>query len=259
MTLWVANIGQLTRRSLMRTLRQPGSLFFALVFPLMFFAVIASGLSPADRLPGFPGGAPYLDFALAIPFVHGALFAASSASTELARDIQTGFLNRLALTPASGTPLVLGHLLAAVVVGVAQTSLYLVVGLAVGVDFRAGPAGVLVLIGLASLVSLSFGAIGTAMALRTGSSEAVMGLFPLFFVALFLSSLNLPRNLIEADWFRMVATLNPVSYLIEGIRSLIVTGWDAQALALGFACGLLLVTGALLLSRAAFRERLART
>ena len=153
--------------------------------------MIANGLSPADRLPGFPGET-YLDFAIAIPFVHGALFSSSSAATELARDIETGFLNRLALTPASGAPLVLGHLVAAVVLGVAQSCLYFVVALAVGVDFHAGPAGVLVLIALASLVCLSFGALGTAVALRTGSSEAVLGLFPLFFVALFLSSLNLP-------------------------------------------------------------------
>lgn len=258
MTLWLANVAQLTRRSMMRILHQPGSLFFALFFPLVFLAVIANGLSPADRLPGFPGDA-YLDFAIAIPFVHGALFSSSSAATELARDIETGFLNRLALTPASGAPLVLGHLTAAVVLGVAQACFYFVVALAVGVHFHAGPAGVVVLIALASLVCLSFGALGTAVALRTGSSEAVLGLFPLFFVALFLSSLNLPRNLIEADWFRWIATLNPVSYEIEGIRSLVIVGWDAQALALGFACGLALVAAALALSRAAFRERLART
>jgi ABC-2 type transport system permease protein len=258
MRLWLANVAQLTRRSLLRTVRQPGSLFFTLFFPLVFLAVIANGLSAADRLPGFPG-ATYFDFALAIPFVHGALFSSSTAATELARDIETGFLNRLALTPASGAPLVLGHLFAAVVLGVVQACLYLAVGLAAGAHFAAGPAGLLVLIGLASLVALSFGALGIAVALRTGSSEAVMGLFPLFFVALFLSSLNLPRNLIEADWFRVIATANPVSYLIEGIRSLIVVGWDAQALALGFGCGFALVLSALAFSRAAFRERLART
>ena len=72
------------------------------------------------------------------------------------------------------------------------------------------------------------------MALRTGSGEAVQGMFPLFFVLLFLSSMKLPRNLIQTDWFRAVATWNPVSYLIEGIRSLLITGWDAEALALGF-------------------------
>ena len=62
----------------------------------------------------------------------------------------------------------------------------------------------------------------------------MQGIFPLFFVALFLSSMNMPRNLIETDWFRWIATLNPVSYLIEGLRSLVVVGWDAEALAIGF-------------------------
>jgi ABC-2 type transport system permease protein len=102
-SLWLANVAQLTRRSITRMVRQPGSLFFALFFPLLFLAVIANGLSPADRLPGFPGDT-YLDFAIAIPFVHGALFASSSSGTELARDIETGFLNRLALTPAGISP-----------------------------------------------------------------------------------------------------------------------------------------------------------
>ena len=62
----------------------------------------------------------------------------------------------------------------------------------------------------------------------------MQGVFPLFFVFLFLSSSSLPRNLIEQDWFRTIATYNPVSYLFEGLRSLIMFGWDGQALALGF-------------------------
>ena len=59
-------------------------------------------------------------------------------------------------------------------------------------------------------------------------------MFPLFFVFLFLSSMALPRDLIQIDWFRHLATLNPVSYLLEGIRCLLMTGWDGEALALGF-------------------------
>ena len=58
--------------------------------------------------------------------------------------------------------------------------------------------------------------------------------FPILFFFIIISSMNLPRNLIEADWFRTAATLNPVSYMIEGLRSLIIEGWNAQALALGF-------------------------
>ena len=74
------------------------------------------------------------------------------------------------------------------------------------------------------------------MALRTGNGETVQAVFPLFFAALFLSSMSLPRDLIEIDWFQTVATWNPVSYMLEGIRSLFITGWDGEALLLGFAC-----------------------
>ena len=91
-----------------------------------------------------------------------------------------------------------------------------------------------VLLVLAMLIALAFAAIGAFVGLRTGSGEAVQGFFPLFFVFLFLSSSSLPRNLIEQDWFRTIATYNPVSYLFEGLRSLIIFGWDGQALALGF-------------------------
>jgi ABC-2 type transport system permease protein len=108
-------------------------------------------------------------------------------------------------------------------------------------------------------VALGFGALGAILALRTGSGEAVEGSFPLFFVAIFLSSINLPRHLIEADWFRTVATVNPISYLVEGIRSLIITGWDLQALALGFSCVFGIIALALLGAASSLKVRMART
>ena len=74
-----------------------------------------------------------------------------------------------------------------------------------------------------------------------------------------LSSMNLPRNLIEIEWFRAVATINPVSYLIECIRSLIIVGWDGEALALGFGIALVLTVVSLALASVALRTRLARS
>ena len=112
---------------------------------------------------------------------------------------------------------------------------------------------------LATLVGVAFGAVGLLMALRTGSSEAVQGLFPLMFVVFFLSSINLPRNLIETDWFRAIATYNPVSYLIEGIRSLVITGWDSEALLLGFGMAIGLSALAFYGAGRALRTRLTRT
>ena len=86
----------------------------------------------------------------------------------------------------------------------------------------------------------------------------MQGLFPAFFVFLFLSSMNIPRNLIEITWFRDVATLNPVSYLIECVRSLVITGWDAQALALGFGTATVIAVVALALAVRALHVRMAR-
>lgn len=251
-------VGHLARRSVVRTLRQPVNVVPSFLFPLILLAVNVGGLGAAERLPGFPTDS-YLDFALAFTFMQGALFATTNAGTDLARDIQTGFLNRLALTPMRSGALLLGQLAGIVALALIQATLYLTVGIAAGVRPESGVAGLFVVVFLAVLVAIAFGAIGAFLALRTGTGEAVQAMFPLLFVFLFLSSMNLPRNLIEIDWFRTVATINPVSYLIEGIRSLIVTGWDAQALALGF--GLALAIGAVALAAAslALQGRLARS
>ena len=98
---------------------------------------------------------------------------------------------------------------------------------------------------------------GAILAIRTGSVEAVESAFPLFFVAIFLSSINLPLNLIEQNWFRFVATINPVSYLVEGIRSLVITGWDPQALALGFGFAFAIVVVAIGGAAVSLRTRVA--
>jgi ABC-2 type transport system permease protein len=248
----------LARRSVVRTARQPANVVFPLVFPLLLLAVNAGGLDAATRLPGFPTDS-FVAFALAIPFIQGALFATMNAGTDLARDIQTGFLNRLALTPMRGVALLAGQLGGVLTMGVIQALVYLGVGLAVGVRFESGPLGVLVLLAFAILVSVGFGALGAFAALRTGSGEAVQGLFPLFFVFLFLSSMNMPRNLIEIDWFRFVATANPVSYLIECVRSLIITGWDGEALALGFGIAAAITVVALTLASVSLSTRLTRS
>ena len=81
-----------------------------------------------------------------------------------------------------------------------------------------------VLFALSLAIVFACGCVGMFAALRLGNGEAVQGMFPLFFVFLFLSSMALPRDMIEQDWFQTVATLNPFSYLIEGVRSLFVDG-----------------------------------
>jgi len=249
---------QLSRRSVVRTLRQPANVVSALLFPMFLLAVNSGGLKAETHLPGFPTNS-FVAFALAVPFIQGALFATMNAGTDLARDIQTGFLNRLSLTPMRGIAVLAGQLGGVMALGLLQAVVYLSVGLIIGVRLASGPAGVVVLFAFMVLVTLAFGAFGAFAALRTGSGEAVQSLFPVFFVFLFISSMNIPRNLIDATWFRDLATANPVSYLLEAVRSLIILGWDGQALALGFGISVVLVIVALTLASWALRVRMARS
>ena len=251
-------VGQLARRSVLRTLRQPLNISFALVFPLFLLAVNAGGLDAATELPGFPTDS-YLTFALAITFMQAALFATNAGGSDLAEDIRTGFLNRLSLTPLRRSALLAGQLAGIVALGLFQAVVFIAVGLAAGGHVEAGALGVLVLIALSVLTGLAFGTIGMLIGLRTGSGEAVQGFFPLLFVLLFLSSMSLPRELIEQDWFRTIATYNPVSYLIEGFRSLLIFGWDGEALALGFGIATAVFVFALAASAQALRTRMVRT
>jgi ABC-2 type transport system permease protein len=257
-TSLAAQIGQMARRSVLQTLRQPAMVIPPVVFPLVLMAINVGGLDAATRIPGFPADS-YLDFAIAVPFVQGALFAAVNAGTALARDVETGFLKRLAMTPMQRTALLFGNLCGVLVVAFGATCIYIAAGFAGGMDFKAGVGGLPVLLALSMLISLAFAAIGAYIGLRTGSGEAVQGFFPLLFVALFLSSMSLPRPLIEQDWFRAIATYNPVSYLLEGVRSFVITGWDAEALALGFGFAGAIAIAAVTASAIALRTRLVRT
>jgi ABC-2 type transport system permease protein len=251
-------VGLIARRSLRRTMRQPGVFVPPLLFPLMLMAVNSSGLRAATDLPGFPTDF-YLAFFIPFSFMQGALFASGIAGTDLARDIDTGFLNRLALTPVRGSALLLGQIGGALGLGTIQACLYLGVGLVAGVHIDAGIGGAVLIIVLAILIAMGFGTLGLWIALRTGSGEGVQSQFPLLFFVLLISSMNLPRNLIEVTWFRDAATVNPVSYLIEAIRSLVIVGWDAEALLLGFGFTFLLIAVSMTLAARQLKVRMTRT
>jgi ABC-2 type transport system permease protein len=220
-------------RSVIRLIRQPALVIPSVIFPLFLLGVNAGGLNAATNIPGFPTDS-YLTFAIGFTFIQAAIFSTMGAGQSLAQDIENGFFSRLVLTPMRPSALMAGQLAGLILMGQFQALLYLAVGLVAGADFAAGVGGYFVLAALVSVISIGFGGIGLIMAIRTGSGEAVQGMFPLMFVLLFFSSMTLPRNLIEQDWYRFLATINPVSYLIEAIRSLFITGWDGEALALGF-------------------------
>jgi ABC-2 type transport system permease protein len=251
-------IAEMARRSVLQTLRQPALVVPPILFPLTLMAVNVGGLDAATQLPGFPSDS-YLDFAIAIAFIQGSLFASINAGSGLARDVETGFLKRLALTPMQRAALLVGNLAGVLAVALLSALAYLAVGFAAGMSVAAGAAGTVVLVLLFLVICLALSALGALVGLRAGNGEAVQGFFPLFFVLLFLSSMSLPRDMIEQEWFRTIATWNPISYLIEGLRSLVITGWDGEALALAFGIAAVIAVGGVVGAAAALRSRLVRT
>ena len=250
-------VKELARRSVMRTLRQPAQIIPATTFPLILLAINSAGLDSATEIPGFPTDS-YLTFALAFAFLQAAVFAVIGTGQNLAEDRINGFFSRMQLTPVRPAALIAGQLAGTLAVGLFQAASYIGVGLAAGGHIEAGIPGALVLIALATLISLAFGSIGLIAGMRASTPENVQGLFPVVFVFLFMSSMALPRDLIQTDWFETVATYNPVSYLIEGIRSLLITGWDGEALALGFGFAVAILAIALTVATGSIKGRMAR-
>src|SRR5919107_3546172 len=253
----LTQISAIALRSTLRTARQPAVLVSAILFPMMFFSINAYGLDAATSIPGFPADS-YLDFAFAFPLVQASLFGSITAGADLARDIESGFFDRLSLTPMRPVALLAGMLAGVVALGLVQGVVFLAIGLLMGVEVSSGFLGMVVLVLLTVLVALGFGGVGAILALRTGSVEAGERGFPPFFVVIFLSSIKLPRDLIEAGWFRFIATINPVSYLVGGLRSLVIPGWDPQALLLGFGCAVGIIVLSLAGAGASLRTRVAR-
>jgi ABC-2 type transport system permease protein len=254
---FATQLGVVARRSVIRAIRQPVVIAPTLVFPLFFLALNAAALKAATHLPHFPTSS-YLTFALASTFVLAGITTVSISGGGLAEDIHTGFLSRLSLTPLRGSALVFGHLAGSAMIGAVGALLYVVVGRIAGATFKTGLGGAIAVIGVAILLVVAFASIGVFAALASGTADAVQLVFPILLVLLFLSSQALPRNLITSTWFRDVATYNPMSYFVEAPRSLIIAGWDAQALGLGIGFSLVIIVAMVSLASKQLRAKVRR-
>jgi ABC-2 type transport system permease protein len=147
-----------------------------------------------------------------------------SRAGSLVLDIQDGYFDRLLLTPVRRLAILIGHMVADVVVACLLTVPILLLGLALGVRIESGLAGLVVFVALAGLWSLAFAGFGYAIALKTGNPAAVNSAFLLFFPFLFMTSSYVPRSQLSG-WLNTIAAWNPVTYVLEGQRSLVTGGW----------------------------------
>jgi len=251
----VAQTWAMSKRSVMALWRQPSLVVPSLIFPLFFAALGTSSFSRATSLDGFPAVDSYLDFALAGAVVQGVLFGSTVGATALATDIENGFFDRLLTSPATRSGIIIGRMAGGMVYGGAQTIFFILVLLPFGLSVKGGVGGVLTMAVGGTILALAIGALMCAMAIKTGSSEAVQGAFPLVFIALFFSSAFFPRETMSGV-YGTLADLNPISHLVEGFRDLTIDGFTVSAAVRAVAIPALLAVLTVTISLRTLKARL---
>jgi ABC-2 type transport system permease protein len=238
---FVHDLVTIAGRALRAVPRDPAGVIPPVFIALFFFIV---NIATLKKLTGHHPGFSYTAFEMATAILLGV--TGISRAPALVLDIQTHYLDRLLLTPVRRTAILIGHMAADVAVAAALTVPIMVLGAILGVRFGGGVLGIAAFVLLASLWSLAFAGFGYAIALKTGNPAAVNSTFLLFFPFLFLTSSYVPRSQLSG-WLSTVAGFNPVTYLLEGLRSLVLgSGWQwtqlGQALAAIALVGLVSMT-----------------
>jgi ABC-2 type transport system permease protein len=250
-------VAALGRRSILQTLRRPQLLAPLIVFPTALLAIQTAGAGRAVDLPGFPDVPNFLSFMLAGSIVQSVMFTGNSGAIAFAIDMEMRFTDRLYAAPIARSSVVLGRLAATATLGAIIAVYFLILGLIFGASIHEGVPAVIWIIALTAASALAFGTIGAAIALRSNNASVVQGIFPLVFVVLFLSDAFFPANLMlePASW---VAQYNPFSFIVNGIRDPIISGWSATTELKAIAAVLGIGALGFALCAAAMRSRLRR-
>jgi len=248
----------LGRRALSVQFRRAQLLMPTFVLPLMLLAVIASGTSAAQGLEAFPDVHSYLGFVVPGTIVQGALLAGLTAGVALAADIEFGFFDRLLAAPVARTSIVLGRLAGTLGLSVLQSTFFLLVALVFGARYPGGVGAAVAAVGIAAITAVGIGGIAAAIALRTGSLSLLQSIFPFVFIMLFTAPAFFPRDLL-APLLRGLAPYNPLTYVVEGVRSLLTGDPSLGDPWLGLLAAVCLAVGSTTLATFALRERLRTT
>ncbi len=246
----VSDVAAITGRAIRGILREPELFVFALIIPVFFFVVQIGALGKvAKDAFGIPS---YAAFQLPI----SVLFAAASTSggNALVLDIAGGYWDKLSLTPAHRSALVVGNLFGELFAVLGYSVALILFGWVIGVRFAGNElVGALGLLGLTLLFGVGFAAVSIAVALATGSVRATQSTFVIFFPLLFLTPSALPRQLMTG-WFERAVSLNPITYVVEAARSFLF-GFNGAVVAKGVLAAVMFCAVTFSLTALAFRRR----
>jgi ABC-type multidrug transport system permease subunit len=224
-------------RTLHNVFTNPSLLIPQLVFPLFFFVAFAGGLSRVDDVPGFNFPSGYTAFQFVFVLLQSAVFGGVFTGFGIARDFESGFARRLLLAAPNRNGIILGYAAAALVRWGVTAVVLTVVALLAGMQVGGSGVDLFGLYGLALLLNIAavLWAAGVAMRLRTMQAGPLMQM-PAFLV-LFFAPVYVPLSLLEG-WIHGLATVNPVTRVLEAGRGLLAGSPTEVGIAFGVALGL---------------------
>ncbi len=232
----------LGRRAVREVVRMPEATIPVLFIPLFFLVVNIGQVSRT-----FPSSTPFLrgEGYVAFQLPVSLMFAVATATSGLAlvTDIELGYFDKLLIAPVRRSSIILGRLAADLVRGVAGSTLVLLVGIALGATVRSGVAGAIVIVLLSALFGVGYAGFGILIALRSRNVQATQSSFILFFPLLFLTPNFVPFDRLSS-LMNTLAHINPISYVIVGLRGLIIDGWNPGQLAV--CIGIIIALGVIL-------------
>lgn len=210
----------LTARSLKEMVRIPMSLIFPILIPILQLLIFSQVFKNVANLPGFEA-LSYLDYQAPSVILMTVMFSAGNSAFSMILDMDTGFLDKLLLAPISRVSILASRLWAEAIRIFFQTILIiLVITLAIGANNNSGVIGLFLIALLNSFFGIAYGGIFYTVALLTRNAQAAQAMFPITFPLLFLSTALMPKELLPG-WLATVAGLNPVSYVIEAYRAIL--------------------------------------
>ncbi|QQG48887.1 MAG: ABC transporter permease [archaeon] len=216
-------------RSMKKLLRNPILLFFSLFQPIIFLLLFTQLFSSYASIRNFTqvtGAATYLAFATPGILLQNAFSSALQSGTSVVSDLDSGMLQKMLVTPVNRAAILLGRLVTDAVRVVAQSLIILVMAFFLGADFKTGVPGVLLMLFTIAFFGLAWSGISLTLGLKTKNAETVFGIGAfLTFPLLFMSTALTPQAFMPA-WIQNVSQLNPISYTVNAVRVLSLTGFD---------------------------------
>ena len=226
-------------RNLHNFFGNPALVVPALLFPLFFFTAFAGGLSRIDQAPGFEYPSGYTAFQFGFVLLQASAFGGVFTGFAIARDFESGFGRRMMLAAPRRTALLAGYALGAFGRALFTYVVLFTVALVAGMQLDGGGVDLATLILLALVVNFSALMFAAGIAFRFRSLQAGPLMQTPVFLALFLTPVYVPLDLLHG-WIESVASVNPLTEIVEGARSLIAGAPEEVGLAFLAAGGLAL-------------------